>query len=83
MNIAKQQQWLLTFKISIVVVHLFLLDYFGEENQVRCGICDVCLERNKLEMDDSEFEKIANAIENLITENPLRTDDYHLKNSRV
>ena len=57
----------------------FLLDYFGEENQVRCGICDVCLERNKLEMDDSEFEKIANAIKNLIIESPLRTDIIILK----
>ena len=28
----------------------FLLDYFGEENHVRCGICDVCLERNKLDI---------------------------------
>ena len=57
----------------------FLLDYFGEENQVRCGICDVCLERNKLDMSDSEFEKIANAIENLITGKPLSTDDIILK----
>ena len=57
----------------------FLLDYFGEENQVRCGICDVCLERNKLEMRDSEFEKIASAIENLITKTPLSTDDIILK----
>ena len=57
----------------------FLLDYFGEENQVRCGICDVCLERNKLDITDSEFEKIASAIENLITENPLSIDDIILK----
>ena len=38
----------------------FLMQYFGESNNVRCGICDVCLERNKLEISDSEFEKIAN-----------------------
>lgn len=57
----------------------FLLDYFGEENKIRCGICDVCLERNKLEMSDAEFEQIATAIENLISENPLSTDDIILK----
>ena len=39
----------------------------------------MCLERNKLEISDSEFEKIASAIENLITENPLRTNDIILK----
>ena len=57
----------------------FLLDYFGQENKLRCGICDVCLERNKLNMSDSDFEKIASTIENLITETPLRTDDIILK----
>ena len=56
-----------------------LLDYFGEEKQVSCGICDVCLDRNKLDMSDSEFEKIVNAIEKLITENPLSTNDIILK----
>ena len=57
----------------------FLLDYFGEKNQVRCGICDVCLEREKLDVSDSEFEKIVSAIKNLITENPLSTGDVILK----
>ncbi len=36
-----------------------LLNYFGEKETVRCGICDVCLERNKLELSDLEFENIA------------------------
>src|SRR4029077_7048505 len=36
-----------------------LLSYFGEEETVRCGICDVCLERNKLELSNLEFENIA------------------------
>ncbi len=36
-----------------------LLSYFGESEDVRCGICDVCLERNKLELSDLEFANIA------------------------
>jgi len=36
-----------------------LLSYFGESETVRCGICDVCIERNKLELSDLEFENIA------------------------
>ena len=36
-------------------------------------------ERNKLNVSDSEFEKIASAIEDLITENPLSTNEIILK----
>lgn len=57
----------------------FLVDYFGERNSVRCGICDICLERNKIEMSDADFEEIATAIQNLISEKPLRTNYIILK----
>lgn len=57
----------------------FLMQYFGESNNVRCGICDVCLERNKLEISDSEFEKIANIIEQLLTESAKSADEIILK----
>ena len=35
-----------------------LLHYFGEEQTLNCGKCDICRERNKLELSDNEFESI-------------------------
>lgn len=52
-----------------------LQNYFGEEDNKRCGKCDVCLERNKLNINDQEFEAIMLAIQNLISQNPMHVDD--------
>ncbi len=35
-----------------------LLNYFGESDSVRCGNCDVCLKRNRMNISSSEFDKI-------------------------
>lgn len=43
-----------------------LLDYFGEKESTRCGKCDVCMERNKLELSDYEFEFVLNQIKPLL-----------------
>ncbi|HXH18453.1 MAG TPA: ATP-dependent DNA helicase RecQ [Chitinophagales bacterium] len=40
----------------------FVLDYFGETDNYRCGICDICLERNKIGMTDIEFDAVADEI---------------------
>ena len=48
-----------------------LLDYFGEENNFRCGKCDVCVERNKLDISDLEFEKIKKSLENILSEKEM------------
>src|SRR5690606_17948061 len=43
-----------------------LLQYFGEDESVRCGNCDVCLERNELGLSKLEFDRLAGEIrENL------------------
>ena len=48
-----------------------LLGYFGEKDIYRCGTCDVCLERNKLELSDVEFSSVSNQVKKIVQENPL------------
>lgn len=43
-----------------------LLGYFGETNSYRCGVCDVCLERNKLELSDVEFSNVSDQIKKIL-----------------
>jgi len=43
-----------------------ILSYFGEEQKYRCGKCDICRERNKLEISDLKFENIKKEIIKLI-----------------
>jgi ATP-dependent DNA helicase RecQ len=60
---------------------VFLLNYFGEESD-RCGICDVCRERNELDLSKYEFDIILDEIKTLLeTKNPdaeelVRLIDY-------
>jgi ATP-dependent DNA helicase RecQ len=48
-----------------------LLNYFGEKNVYRCGVCDVCLERNKLELSDVEFSAVSNQVKKILHEENL------------
>lgn len=48
-----------------------LLNYFGESDVYRCGVCDVCLERNKLDLSDVEFSSVSDQIKIIVKENPL------------
>jgi ATP-dependent DNA helicase RecQ len=41
---------------------LMLLKYFGEKEAGRCGQCDFCRERNKLELNDLEYEALAEKV---------------------
>lgn len=40
-----------------------LLAYFGECNSKRCGKCDVCIERNKINLNELEFDNIVSRIQ--------------------
>ena len=43
-----------------------LLEYFDETQTKRCGHCDYCLKRNKMEMSDVEFQSVIERIKPLL-----------------
>ena len=45
-----------------------LLQYFGEKESVRCGKCDVCRERNELNLSKYEFDTISEQIKKILHE---------------
>ena len=47
-----------------------LLKYFGEREMQRCGICDVCLDRNKINVSELEFNKVLEIIKPALKEKP-------------
>jgi len=52
-----------------------LLSYFGEKNPYRCGECDVCKRRNKLNLSTYEFDLINNKAKEILREN-AQTVEY-------
>ncbi len=46
---------------------LQLLAYFGEEHNKRCGKCDVCVQRNRLELTDIEYNSIKESMKILLS----------------
>jgi ATP-dependent DNA helicase RecQ len=47
-----------------------LLAYFGEKQSRRCGQCDVCIERNKVDMNEQEFTSVVEKIKPVLKEKP-------------
>ncbi|MDY0344180.1 MAG: ATP-dependent DNA helicase RecQ [Lentimicrobium sp.] len=43
-----------------------LVNYFGQAAVKRCGICDVCIERNKASLSEFEFDTIVDAIKPML-----------------
>ncbi len=47
-----------------------LLKYFGETGAQRCGLCDVCLDRNKINVSEMEFNEILEKIKPSLKKKP-------------
>ena len=47
-----------------------LLAYFNEKTNVRCGRCDVCIKRNKLNINDMEFKSVKTILISKLVERP-------------
>lgn len=47
-----------------------LLKYFGEKDAGRCGRCDVCLDRNKINVSELEFSKVLQKIKPALKKRP-------------
>ena len=50
---------------------IMLLAYFGESHLVRCGTCDFCRERNKLELNDLEVEVLSRELHTVLQQGPM------------
>jgi ATP-dependent DNA helicase RecQ len=48
-----------------------LLEYFGQEKTTNCGVCDVCLNKQKVVLSASELEILKHKILKLIAHTPL------------
>jgi len=51
-----------------------LLEYFGEKSTKRCGRCDICLERNKLGLNELEFDGIVKLIKPVLKSGPVNVE---------
>lgn len=48
-----------------------LLEYFGQTESSRCGQCDVCRERNTMELSKLEFDHVLDSVKKLLKKNSL------------
>ncbi len=55
----------------------FLLKYFGEADSPRCGKCDNCLERNKVELSQYDFDQVLNEIKPLLQQKSYTFDELY------
>ena len=54
---------------------ILLLNYFGEKIKQRCGQCDICIERNKAEVSNYEFDLILKEVKPILLGTPVALKD--------
>jgi ATP-dependent DNA helicase RecQ len=59
-----------------------LLKYFGQKETQRCGQCDICLSRNKLNLSQHEFNTVMDIIKPILLEKNMSLEDL-LENSGI
>jgi ATP-dependent DNA helicase RecQ len=52
-----------------------LVAYFGENDAVRCGKCDVCLSRNSAQLSEWEFDELLHKVKPLLKNEALTLED--------
>ena len=58
-QIQKSEDLIYFIKNNNVCRSIQLSHYFGEKKEQRCGNCDYCKERNKLDLNEIEFKNIS------------------------
>jgi ATP-dependent DNA helicase RecQ len=53
----------------------YLLGYFGEGQARRCGKCDICIERNKISLNELEFDQIVEMIKPTLMASELTLEE--------
>jgi ATP-dependent DNA helicase RecQ len=48
-----------------------LVHYFGQTDAPTCGVCDVCVEKKNIPLDDTDFEQLSDKISRLLRREPL------------
>ncbi len=54
---------------------LMLVNYFGETDALRCGVCDYCLERNKANLSDLDFETILGKVKTILLKDAMDVEE--------
>ncbi|MFH0894932.1 MAG: RecQ family zinc-binding domain-containing protein, partial [Bacteroidota bacterium] len=60
-----------------------LLAYFDEHNVNRCGVCDVCLKRNKLDLSQLDFDNIIEVIKPLLMASPYTIEELIARTQNI
>lgn len=53
----------------------FLLSYFGEKSENRCGVCDLCIQINKLNLSKFEYENIMVQLKPMLQKNAITLNE--------